>query len=423
MSMQLVLSVNTSDDGKSLADSFRWCWLEADGTPANDSVASGDREALRAAVSSQVVSPLSTWVILPGSRVNTRQLEYSDKEKKHLRNLLPFQLEDSVVGDVEDLHFALGTPADGKVVVAYADKTWLQAAFAELAALGIEVTRCWSAPLTQPLALDAITQPGNHWTLGLFEGQQHLRYLPTMGFSVAYAQGRLALQMLLADQVRGEQLPALHLRAASEQDLAALVEMIPAGLHEQIASQSLADPWALDFSNSSIDLCQGDFSQRLPIERWWKLWRSIAIFAGVCVAVYLGTLLYEIHKLGAENLKIRQQIEAAARIAIPQGRVVDAEKQLATILRQSQPVGQSTSVMALLAVALPQIAEAPTVTIKGISYAGDTGELNINIQADTFGAFETLSQKIRDQGLNAEVLSANAQGNVQSARLKVSKNP
>jgi general secretion pathway protein L len=194
-------------------------------------------------------------------------------------------------------------------------------------------------------------------------------------------------------------------------------------LHEQIASQSLADPWALDFSNSSIDLCQGDFSQRLPIERWWKLWRSIAIFAGVCVAVYLGTLLYEIHKLGAENLKIRQQIEAAARIAIPQGRVVDAEKQLATILRQSQPVGQSTSVMALLAVALPQIAEAPTVTIKGISYAGDTGELNINIQADTFGAFETLSQKIRDQGLNAEVLSANAQGNVQSARLKVSKNP
>lgn len=423
MSMQLVLSVNTSDDGKSLADSFRWCWLAADGTPASESVASGDREDLRAAISTQVASPLSAWVILPGSRVNTRLLEYSDKEKKHLRNLLPFQLEDSVVGDVEDLHFALGTPAEGKVVVAYADKTWLQAAFAELAALGIEVTRCWSAPLTQPLAIDAASEPGSHWTLGLFEGQLHLRYLPTMGFSVAYAQGRLALQMLLADQVRGDQLPVMHLRAAGEQDLAALVEMIPAGLHGQIASQNLADPWALDFSNSSIDLCQGDFSQRLPIERWWKLWRSIAIFAGICVVVYLGTLLFEIHKLGAENLKIRQQIESAARVVIPQGRVVDAEKQLATILRQSQPAGQSTSVMALLAVVLPQIAEAPSVSIKGISYAGDMGELNINIQADSFGAFEALSQKIRDQGLNAEVLSANAQGNVQSARLKVSKNP
>jgi general secretion pathway protein L len=423
MSMQLVLSVTTAEDGESLADSFRWCWLGADGAPANDSYASGDREALRAAVGSHTSGPLNTWLIVPGSRVNTRQLEYSDKEKKHLRNLLPFQLEDSVAGDVEDLHFALGTPAEGKVVVAYADKAWLQNTFAELAALGIEVTRCWSAPLTQPLALDASTQPGDHWTLGLYEGQLYLRYLPTMGFSVAYAQGRLALQLLLADQGRTEQLPALHLRAAEEQDLAALVEMIPAQLQQQIASQSLADSWALDFSNSSIDLCQGEFSQRLPIERWWKLWRSVAIFALVCVAVYLGTLVYEIQKLSAENLAIRQQIEAAARAAIPQGRVVDAEKQLATLLRQSQPSGQSASVMALLAVALPPIAEMSNVSIKGIAYAGDTGELNINIQADSFGAFESLSQKIREQGLNAEVLSANAQGNVQSARLKVSKNP
>lgn len=423
MSMQLVLSVNPSEDGKNLADHFRWCWLTPEGTPANESFASGDREELRAFIGSHTSGPLNAWLILPGSRVNTRQLEYSDKEKKHLRNLLPFQLEDSVIGDVEDLHFALGTPVAGKVVVAFADKAWLQVAFAELKALGIEVTHCWSAPLTQPLALDAAAQPGAHWTLGLYEGQLQLRYLPTMGFSVAYSQGRLALQMLLADQANGEHLPSLHLRAATEQDLVALVELIPAGLQEQIASQSLADVWALDYSNSSIDLCQGDFSQRLPIERWWKLWRSVAIFAGVCLVVYLATLLYEIHKLGGENLKIRQQIEASARAVIPQGRMVDAEKQLATLLNQSKPVGQSSSVMALLAVVLPQINEFPNVSIKGISYAGDVGELSINIQADSFGAFEALSQKIRDQGLNAEVLSANAQGNVQSARLKVSQNP
>ena len=49
MSMQLVLSVTTSDDGKSLADDFRWCWLGADGVPAAEG-ASGDREALRAAL-------------------------------------------------------------------------------------------------------------------------------------------------------------------------------------------------------------------------------------------------------------------------------------------------------------------------------------------------------------------------------------
>jgi general secretion pathway protein L len=422
MSMQLVLSVTTSDDGKSLADDFRWCWLGADGVPAAEG-ASGDREALRAALGDKPANAQSAWVILPGSRVNTRQLEYSEKEKKHLRNLLPFQLEDSVVGDVEDLHFALGTPADGKVVVAFADKTWLQAAFAELAALGIEVTRCWTAPLTLPLAAEAATDSDNHWSLGLYQNQVYLRYASTMGFSVAQQHARMALQMLLRDQERVDRLPNLHLRAASEADLATLGELIPAELQTAVASQTLADEWSLDYSNNSIDLCQGDFSQRLPIERWWKLWQSVVIFAGVCVAVYLGTLMFEIHKLGGENLKIRQQIEATARGVITQGRIVDAEKQLNALLKQTQPVGQSASVMALLSLVLPQIAQEPSVQIKGISYAGESGELNINIQAESFSAFESLSEKLRSQGLNAETSSFNAQGNVQTARLKVTKNP
>lgn len=422
MTMQLVLSVNTSDDGKSLADSFRWCWLGADGVPADEGAA-GDREALREALGARTANPQPAWVILPGNQVNTRQLEYSEKEKKHLRSLLPFQLEESVVGDVEDLHFALATPANGKVVVAFADKTWLQAAFAELAALGIEVTRCWTAPLTLPLATAAATDSYNHWSLGLYQDQVYLRYASTMGFSVAQQHARMALQMLLRDQERVDSLPSLYLRAASEADLAILSELVPAELQDSIASQTLADEWALDFSNSSIDLCQGDFSQRLPIERWWKLWQSVAIFAGVCVVVYLGTLMFEIHKLNGENLKIRQQIEAAARAVIPQGRIVDPEKQLATLLKQSQPVSHSASVMSLLSLALPQVAQVPNVSIKGISYSGESGELNLSIQADSFGAFETLTQNMRNQGLNAETSSFNAQGNVQTARLKVTKNP
>lgn len=422
MSMQLVLSVTTSDDGKSSADHFRWCWLGIDGVPADEG-ASGDREALRAALGDKPANPQSAWVILPGSRVNTRQLEYSDKEKKHLRNLLPFQLEDSVVGDVEDLHFALGTPADGKVAVAFADKTWLQAAFAELAALGIEVTRCWTAPLTLPLAAEAVTDSYNHWTLGLYQDQIYLRYASTMGFSVSRQHARMALQMLLRDQERLDNLPNLHLRAADEADLDILGELIPTELQGCIASQTLADEWSLDYSNSSIDLCQGDFSQRLPIERWWKLWQPVAIFAGICVAVYLGTLMFEIHKLGSENLQIRQQIEASARGVITQGRIVDAEKQLNTLLKQSQPIGQSASVMELLTLVLPQIAQEPNVVIKGIAYTAEAGELNISIQADSFSAFESLSENIRKQGLGAETSSYSAQGNVQTARLKVTKNP
>jgi general secretion pathway protein L len=99
----------------------------------------------------------------------------------------------------------------------------------------------------------------------------------------------------------------------------------------------------------------------------------------------------------------------------------DAEKQLTILLRQMEPTQKSGSVMELLAIALPAIGELPSVQVKGIAYNSETGELNINIQADSFSTFETLSDNIKARGLGAELLSANAQGNVQTARLKVSK--
>jgi len=413
MTSQLVLSVNTSTDGKTLADSFRWCWLGS-----QTDVGSGDREALRAAVAARNIQPQSAWVILPGSQVSTRQLEYSEKEKKHLRNLLPFQLEDSVVGDVDDLHFALATPQDGRIAIAYTDKTWLQLAFAELAALGIEVTHCWSAPLLLPLPAPAIDKPS--WAIGFYDNQIHFRYAPELGFSVAKNQGALALQLLIQAQQCNDALPELHLYAASETDLAELVALFPAAIQAAIATQQVIDEWSLEFNNSSIDLCQGEFSQRLPIERWWKIWQPLAIFAGVCFVVYMGVLMFDIHKLNKENLKIRQQIEASAMTVLSKVRG-DAEKQISIMLRDLKPTTQSGSVMELLAVALPEMSALPSVTLKGISYAADPGDLNLNIQADSYTAFETLKNNIEAKGLKAEILGISAQGAQQSGRLKISK--
>lgn len=415
MSTQLVLSVSNSQSDGVLDNIFRWCWLGADGH-ASEAAAVGDREALRAAVSAGVNQ--SAWLILPGSAVATRALEYTEKEKKHLRSLMPYQLEDAVIGDVEDLHFAFSTPVGGQVTLAYTDKTWLQSVFAELAELGIEINRCWSAPLTLPLLKSESANEAGEWTLGFYQNQVWLRQDRYQGFAVAPSQAAMVLQFMLQGR---EALPHLHLRAADKKGLEQLHSVVPSMLKGQILDAEVTGDWALDFSGSSIDLCQGEFSRRLPVERWWKLWKSTAIFAGVCVAVYLASSLYEIHRLGKENTTIRQQIESTARQAIPQGRMQDPEKQLSILLRQMEPTTQSSSVMELLAVALPAIAEVPNVQVKGIAYSSEMGELNINIQGDSFGTFESLSNNIKARGLSAELLSANVQGNAQTARLKISK--
>lgn len=418
MSDQLVLYINRA------ADSYRWCWLDSVGRPLVDTAAVGDAGALQAALSA---GTHQAWLIVPGTKVITRELEYSEKERKHLRNLLPFQLEDTVIGDVDRFHFALGTLTNGIARVAYIEKAWLEQVFAQLSAISIEVTHCWSAPLTLPLMQSELpptlddTTPGDAWTLQVHEGVVMVRYATQLGFSVDIPHARNALQMLLTAQERVDNLPQLTLRATDEAELGLLRDLLPPRLIGQVVGESIVDFWQLDYSTQSIDLCQAEFSQRLPIERWWRDWRSVAILGGVSLVVYLGVLLFQINGFKNENLELRRQMEAAYRSVVPQGALIDAEKQLTGMARELQPVGQSARAMDLLAEILPSFTDNSAILIKSIQYASETREININMQAEGFNSIEQLRTSIESKGLKAELLNSSAQGEIYSARLKISK--
>src|SRR5690606_2103681 len=171
----------------------------------------------------------------------------------------------------------------------------------------------------------------------------------------------------------------------------------------------------------SIKLCQGEFSQRLPIERWWGSWRGVAMLAAACLAVHIGILLYQIQDFRAENTEIRRQIETAFRQAVPQGVLIDAERQLAGLVREAQPLAQGGSLTLLLANVLPPLAENSAITLRNIQYLGDNGELNIQLQASEYDAIENLRSRIEANGLSAELPGSSAQGNTHSARLKISQ--
>jgi general secretion pathway protein L len=431
MSEQLVLAINNG------ADSFRWCWM-LDGKP--QSTASGNLEALHSAVSGMAQQ---AWLLLPGTKVVTRELEYNEKEKKHLRNLIPFQLEDSVVGDIDDLHFALGEAILGKVTVSYTDKQWLRQVFEQLTSIGIEVSRCWSAPTLLPFNSSGSAKAGHArepklsetkdsaalldspatvtWVVSMQDGTVDLRFGEQQGFTLPKSHFAVALSLLLSAQGLDENLPNLVLRAGTETQLKILLRLLPKPLAARVTDQLVTSEWQLDYEGKAIDLCQTDFSQRLPVERWLKQWRGVGIFAAVTLVIYMGVLFFNIHKLNKENLAIRQQTEAAFRKVIPSGPADDPEKKLRIKLTALQPKAQSGSVVALLAGVLPMIATNSDVSVKTISYASETGEINLNIQSHSFGSIDTLQKSIESQGFKVELLTANAQGDINTARLKISK--
>jgi len=428
MSSQLVVSINST------ADNFRWCWLNEGQAHAESS---GNLDALRAVVghASQQV-----WLLLPGAKVVTRKLEYTEKEKRHLRNLLPFQLEESIVGDVDDLHFAIGNPVAGRVTLAYTDKQWLKSIFAQLSNIGLEITRCWARPSLLPFQTPESDEPleptlgeldanedslllssVSTWVLGYENGQVNLRFADQEGFSVPLSLLVPAVDMLIAAQKLGDNLPRLVLRASGDEELDALYQSLPEHLAERVTNQIVANDWQLDFDGTAIDLCQAEFSQRLPLERWIKLWRNVGILALVTLVVYVGVLGFHIYKLNKQNLQLRQQMESTYRSVVPNGRVNDPEKDLRIKLQQLQPKGESGSVIDMFAGVLPVITSNSDVTVKVISFSADTGEMSINVQAHSFNSIDALRQAIALQGFTAELLTANAQGDVNTGRLKITK--
>ncbi|WP_111641558.1 type II secretion system protein GspL [Marinimicrobium alkaliphilum] len=415
MAEQLVLSINAA------GDYFRWCWLDADGEPLPESRGEGDLELLRTSVGG---AGQQAWLLAPGSKVVTRELTYVAAEKKHLRKLLPYQLEESVIGDIEHFHFGLGRAAEGVAAIAYTDRDWFDSVYRGLEQAGIEVVRCWPLPLVLPLPEAQVDEDGeqllDYWTLQLRDQTLVVRYTPDLGFSVPAEAGRATLEMLLVKQNRVDNLPRIQLLATSDESLVALRELLPATLHEQVSYEAVVDPWALDYASGTTDLCQGEYSQRLPIERWWRNWRNIGVMAAASVIVYVGVLLYQVEQLRTENVAIRQSIDSVYRSAAGDSSTRDPEGQLERMIRELQPAARSgRRATALLAEMLPAVADNEGVQLRNIQYSASNGELNVNIAGDSFNALDTLRQSIAEQGLEAELLSVSASGDTHTARMRI----
>jgi general secretion pathway protein L len=372
-------------------------------------------------------------LIIGGPQVVVRRLPYAEAEKRHLRRLMPFQLEDEVIGDISQFHFALGRPAHGEVTLAYTEKARLRAIVDELAEAGIEVTQCLPAALLPSLPAPEPAQPEasesdqaepapDVWALHYQEGLISVRHGPNNGFTVAETSATAALGMLLNAENRIDKRPELHLSAPDENQLAQLEAALPAeldGAAKVTRVQGMCD-FAPDAS--CIDLCQGEFSQRLPIERWWRSWRLVGYASAAALLVYVAVLLISLNQLKSDNLEVRREIEQVFRTVVPNGPANDPERRLRIMARDLQPQAQSARLMPLLAQVLPALDEREALTVKGVYFAADNAELSLNLQATSFNAIESLRGHLTSAGLSAELLSANAQGDTHSARLKVKQN-
>ncbi len=355
----------------------------------------------------------SLTLVIPAEAVSFKQTAFEEHERKLLRQTLPFSLEDDLVEDVDDLHFALGETVDNTVSVAITARdnleTW-RALFAE-----------------EELAVEAIVSElqllpwqENSWCLYIDGDRWLLRFSEVEGFAMEKNIAKLAMQLLLDES---ENLPEQLMVYAKDQDQTTITAQLPEML-KGIVEWKEQDYWQMLLAGyqqpdtHKINLLQGEFALGLPWKKWWKHWRLAAVVLASAVVLNLLFSVITLQVLDNRNLALRTEIEQEYRSVVPRGAVMDPVRQLRGRIGDMQG-GSGPAFVNLFAGIAKALVQVEGLTIQNINYTERQSELRLTIIANSFDDVETARSNIEKLGLTAELTGTNADGDKTRARLRV----
>lgn len=361
-------------------------------------------------------------LLVPGEKVNSALVTLPSRERRHMREAIPGQLEDVLLGSIEEIHFAFGAVFDLQeqdeicVPVAWCDGTWLLQSVQAVSDAGLELRHA------VPDYFLLTRREG--WTLRL-DHNLIVHVADGLGFSVDKALASTALELLCAEHGAPTE---LRLCADSQQQLHSLEALLPSGLTS--LAEGVCEPWwkgaivcfAADSANSGVyeqDLLQGDFAPRLPVARWWSQWRSAAAILCTAAAAWAIDTGLDIERNSEQQSRYQAQIESSFRQVIPKGQLVDAEKQLRHQLNRLSGDTSYEGPVSLIARIAPLLAEGDGIELQGLSYSARQGDLRLNCHAQSFAGLEQLRGKLVEAGLDAELVHSSADGDGQQARFRI----
>lgn len=377
----------------------------------------GDLTQLAAA---QQQSQAEIWLALASSEIVMQEAHFASKEKRHLSKLLPYELEDEILGDVDDFHFAFGTIHNDRVSVAYTPRDWLAQLLEQFEKAKLEVS------VVTPLALMLPWQEHN-WSLRWLgeDALVEVRYARELAFCVPLDLLPMALLALKTDQINHEAEGAgsvnqIKLFGQNFEDLQTLQEALPESLQE-MATSAQWDAWlSLAIERiPALNLRQQSLGRSLPIARWWLTWRPAAVAAGIAVAMFLGSNWVAEIQLKSQMQEHRVAAEKAFRTVVPSGAMVDPERQLKSQLARYKSTGEESGAGAieLLATVSPILTASADVEVRNLHYV--EGEIRLNIESADFRQIDQLRSTLEKQRLLAELLGTTSVAEGTQARLKI----
>lgn len=384
---------------------FRWGFIDELSNWPEDAYV-GSEDDLLMSLSHQAQPAI---LLLPGDKVVSLPVAYNKKEARHFLKLLPYEIEEDVLGPVEDLHFAVSRDKETEALpVAYTQADWIAPLLNWMKGNNIQVDACIAN-------FQCLHAADNELLIWFVDGQVLGHRANGLGFSIAQSFS----QAFLKDLLQNQQDMAEPWSVRVYVDDAETKEIIESHIMPPVEYEVVIGPPPLSFTqHNQLNFCTGKFGKKLPLDKWWAEAKPVAILAAAAVAVFFVASFADIYLMKKQRGAYQQEMLSDFRTVVPRGAATDPIKRLKSMLGSNASSGEPSQSVYLLSKVAP-VLETLKINLTTLNYSNREQALRINIQADSFNGIEQFRQQLDQQGIAAELQSSNAAGDGFQARLKI----
>lgn len=354
-------------------------------------------------------------LLVPAEHVLLTHIELPIRNRNKLLQAAPYAVEDQLAEDIDALHFAMGSRADGNAVavavVARARmEEWLTA-FREHALEPAAIVPDVLAVPLQPAGEDERPL----WSL-LPDGEVVLvRCSQQQGFA-ADADALPELIRLAA----GETLPRLTLYPP--EPAGRPLPSLPATVDNSVPPAPAFSQLLRGCVPPALNLLQGRYASARDATRWWQAWRLTAALAVICLLLFTAVQALTYQRLGGRVAHLQARAEQAFHRAFPDiHRIVDMRAQGEQALAALEKSSGGATFAQLLSAAAQGLAKVPSLHVRQVTYEQDG--LSLSLRGPNLQALDALRRALAPQaGITLDVRSANAEDRGVTLEVRVQTN-
>ena len=348
--------------------------------------------------------------IIPSHDVLLTTAKLPKTNYNKLIQAIPYALEEQLIDEVEDLHFAIGEwQNEQRLPIAAISEQRLQQWLQKLADANLHPA--WLIPAV--FALPPTDK--DHWTIAVFPDQVLFRTGLQSGCSSDSSNWLFMLQLLL--QEAKNDMPARitllnYTKAPLKQPTLSVTFEIndsPTTLLEQIAQN-----WP---QNRPINLLQGIYKSKQK-NKLKSHWRPAILLASIWLAVVIFGNAGEYFYLRYQNYHLQQQIVAAFHQTFPaMQNVVDPREAIERELNRLNATASGSTFLKLFAKTGAILKDQRNITINQLSFSDS--KLNLKLTADNFATLAQFVHALQQKNLTVKQNNVTSQGKQVSAEVVI----